>query len=216
MKKLKKTNQKIMIDKNFIRKNLLRIFIMLFVVNLQAQLIVDDFSTGNFAKMIFNSGTSAQFFQTGTSIVGNIRRIHVAVTQNTFNHSIQVTNKSGVLAISAGYDTRGTVYVGYGHNNSGLAPMNLNLSKYKSLKIEFAAKSTINGMNVTLFTGTSHAFNGSHVQAREDKFIFEIPLSQIKKIGEKYTLSDIDYIRFQFDSRSKTGCAMAIDKIWFE
>ena len=83
-------------------------------------------------------------------------------------------------------------------------------------KLEFAAKSTINGIYVMLFTGTSRAVFGKHVPAREGPFVFTIPLSELKKVGPDYTLTDIDQIRFQFDSRSKTGCSMAIDKIWFE
>ncbi len=185
-------------------------------INLNAQLLVDDFSTGPFAKKAFDIGTSTHFFQNGTGIIGKDRRIYTKVNQNPYNQDIQVTVKKGFLVISAAYDTRGTVYVGYGHNKKGLVPMNKDVSKYKTLKIKFAAKSTINGIYVSLFTGTSRGVFSSHVQAREGEFTFPIPLRSIKKIGPNYTLSDIDYIRFQFDSRSKTGCNMAIDKIWFE
>jgi len=118
--------------------------------------------------------------------------------------------------MSYAYDTRGTTYVNYGVNKSGNSALNLDLSKFKSLKVEFEAKSTVNGINLNLFTGTTYAAYGKHVPARDGKFVFTIPFSEIKPTGDKFTFSDIDYIRLQFDSRSKTGCNMAITKIWFE
>jgi hypothetical protein len=155
-------------------------------------------------------------FQMGNGIVGKTRRIHAKVNQNPYAQNFQVSVKQGGLVITAAYDTRGTVYVGYGHDKNGNKPLNLDISTHKNLKIEFAAKSTVNGMYVSLFTGTSRGVYSDHVPAREGTFVFTVPLSKIKKVGPNYSLKDIDHIRFQFDSRSKTGCNMAINKIWFE
>ena len=198
-------------------KTSITILVILIALSTNAQLVVDDFTTGNLNNTVLKSGDSGPFFQTGSSIIGKTRRTHAKVRQNPFNQSFQMAIEDDLLAITAAYDTRGTVYVAYGKDkNDKAAPMNLDLSKYKNLKIEFAAKSTINGIYVMLFTGTSRAVFGKHVPAREGPFVFTIPLSELKKVGPHYTLTDIDQIRFQFDSRSKTGCNMAIDKIWFE
>jgi len=188
----------------------------LFIMSVNAQLVIDDFTTGNLERTVLTSGQSEPMYQTGNQILGKTRHIYSKVNQNPFEQSFQLNVQNGLLVITAAYDTHGTVYVNYGHDKKGLAPLNKDLGKYMNLKIEFDAKSTVNGLYVSLFTGTSRAVFSDHVQAREGSFVFTIPLSDFKKVGPDYTLSKIDYIRFQFDSRSKTGCNMAINKIWFE
>lgn len=197
-------------------KKIITALLLITTIGLNAQLVVDDFKTGTFNNTTFKSGESQHIFQTGNGIIGKTRRVHAKINQNPYDQNFQVTVNQGAMVMTAAYDTRGTVYVGYGHDKNGNQPMNLNVSKYKNLKIEFVGKSTVNGMYVSLFTGTSRGVYSSHVPAREGKFVFTVPLTDIKKVGPNYTLKDIDHIRLQFDSRSKTGCNMAINKIWFE
>jgi len=197
-------------------KNLFTILVLTLTVSLNAQLVVDDFTTGTIEKLSFKDATNKKQIQSGSGIIGKMRQISAKLNQNPFGQNMQLSIKDGLLVMTYAYDTRGTTYINYGVDKNGNAPMNLDVNEYKTLKIKFAAKSTVNGIYVSLFTGTSRGVFSKHVPAREGEFIFEIPLIEIKKIGEKYHLKDIDYIRFQFDSRSKTGCNMAIDKIWFE
>lgn len=189
---------------------------LLLTLSINAQLVVDDFTTGEVDKLTFTDRSENRKLQTGANIVGNYRQVYAKVNQNPYEQNMQLTIKDGLLVMSYAYDTRGTTYVNYGVNKSGNSALNLDLSKFKSLKVEFEAKSTINGINLNLFTGTTYAAYGKHVPAREGNFVFTIPFSEIKPTGDKFTFSDIDYIRLQFDSRSKTGCNMAINKIWFE
>lgn len=184
--------------------------------SMNAQLVVDDFTTGPVDKLTYVGMTGDRTLLSGSAIVGKYRQIYSKVNQNLYKQNMQLSIKKGLLVLSYAYDTRGTTYVNYGVGKKGNAPLNLDLSKYKSLKVEFEAKSTINGINLNLFTGTTYAAYGKHVPAREGTFVFTIPFSEIKPTGDKFTYSDIDYIRLQFDSRSKTGCNMAINKIWFE
>ncbi|CAN0584077.1 unnamed protein product [Ectocarpus sp. 12 AP-2014] len=190
--------------------------LLLLTLSMNAQLVVDDFTTGEVDKLTFTDRTENRKLQTGANIIGNYRQVYSKVNQNPFEQNMQLSVKNGLLVMSYAYDTRGTTYVNYGVNKSGNSALNLDLSKFKSLKVEFEAKSTINGINLNLFTGTTYAAYGKHVPAREGKFVFTIPFSEIKPTGDKFTFSDIDYIRLQFDSRSKTGCNMAVTKIWFE
>lgn len=190
--------------------------LLLLTLSMNAQLVIDDFKTGEVDKLTFTDRTENRKLQTGANIIGNYRQVYSKVNQNPFEQNMQVSIKNGLLVMSYAYDTRGTTYVNYGVNKSGNSALNLDLSKFKSLKVEFEAKSTINGINLNLFTGTTYAAYGKHVPAREGKFVFTIPFSEIKPTGDKFTFSDIDYIRLQFDSRSKTGCNMAVTKIWFE
>lgn len=183
---------------------------------MHAQLVIDDFTTGEVDNLIFTDMKDQRKIQSGKNIIGSYRQIYAKLNQNPHKQNMNLSIKKGLLIMSYTYDTRGTTYVNYGINNSGNAPLNLDLSKYKSLKVEFDAKSTINGINLNLFTNNTYAAYGKHVPAREGKFVFTIPFTEIKPTGVSFTFSDIDYIRLQFDSRSKTGCNMAISKIWIE
>lgn len=197
-------------------KTIITILTITFSLNINAQLIVDDFSTGEIDKLIFVDRNDNKKLQSGKNIIGNYRQVNTKLSQNIYGQNMVLSIKKGLLIMSYSYDTKGTTYVNYGVNKSGNAPLNLDVSKYKSLKIEFDAKSTVNGINLSLFTENVRATYGKHVPAREGKFVFTIPFSEIKPVGKEFTFSDVDYIRLQFDSRSKTGCNMAISKIWFQ
>ena len=192
------------------------LFICTASITINAQLVLDDFTTGEITNLTFTDMNENRKLQTGNHIIGQNRQVFAKLNQNPFGHNMQLSIKKGILVMSYGYDTRGTTYINYGVNKSGNAPLNIDASKYKSLKVEFEAKSTVNGINLNLFTNTTYAAYGKHVPAREGKFAFTIPFSEIKPTGDDFTFSDIDFIRLQFDSRSKTGCNMAISKIWFE
>ncbi|NER18695.1 hypothetical protein [Spongiivirga citrea] len=198
-------------------KKIITIIILLIAGITNAQLVVDDFKTGTINKKTYTTGSGIVSTQKGNGIVKGIRSINAKIRQNPNDHGMELSIKNGLLTMSYGYDTRGTTFVNYGVDKNGEnMPMNLNLKDYKTLKVEFEAKSTINGININMFTGNRYAAYGDHVRAREGKFVKEIPLKDLRPTHKDFTLSDIDYIRFQFDSRSKTGCNMAINKIWFE
>ncbi|MFP2997079.1 hypothetical protein ABN763_14275 [Spongiivirga sp. MCCC 1A20706] len=198
-------------------KNIIICTAILLTTIMNAQLVIDDFKTGTINKKTYGTGSGTVTTQSGTGIVKGIRSINAKLNQNPNDHGLQLSIKNGLLTLSYGYDTRGTTYVNYGVDKNGKnKPMNLNLKDYKTLKIEFEAKSTVNGLNIQVYTGNRRATFGDHVRAREGKFVKEIPLKDFNPIHKDFTFSDIDYIRFQFDSRSKTGCNMAINKIWVE
>ncbi len=194
------------------------IVLILFFASFSArgQLLIDDFKTGNLNLTTVSKGESDKLFQNGNSILGKIRRINAKLNTNTYEQSIQLHINNGLLIITSAYNTNGTVYINYGENKNGLTPLKLDVSKFKSLKIEFNGKSTTNGLYVSLYTGKSRGVYTGQVPASEAKLVYTIPLSAIKTIGVDFSLTKIDFIRFQFDSRSKTGCNMAINKIWFE
>jgi len=190
---------------------------LVFSISIYAQVTIDDYTTGNFETITVPSEESEMLFQKGNNILGKIRRIQIKVGENPYNHAPQLTNsKGGLMVYSAGYDVNSQLRLAYGYTKNGVQPLNLNLKKFNVLKIEFAAKSAKSGMYLTLFTDNDRGVYSNHLPEREGTMTFTIPLNEIRKIGEKFTLSDIDHIRFRFDSRSKTGCNMAINKIWFE
>ncbi|APQ17596.1 hypothetical protein [Maribacter hydrothermalis] len=197
-------------------KKLITLIVLTVSMTINAQLLIDDFTTGEISNLIFTDMSESRKLQTGDHIIGQNRQVFAKLNQNPFGHNMQLSVEKGILVMSYGYDTRGTTYINYGVNKDGNAPLNIDASNYKSLKVEFEAKSTVNGINLNLFTNHGYAAYGKHVPAREGKFVFTIPFTEIKPKGEGFTFSDIDYIRLQFDSRSKTGCNLAISKIWFE
>ena len=186
-------------------------------VVVHAQLVVDDFSTGNLNNKSFEMGKSEPFYQTGNKILKEARRIHVNVRQDLYKQSLQLAIQDGFMVISSSYDTRGKVFLAYGYDNNGnKKPMDLDVSSYKSLKIEFEAKSTDGGIYVGLFTKSDRAVYSTNVAAREGEKTVEISLDDFKVVGQNFSFEHVDYIRLQFGSSSKTGCNMAVNKIWFE
>ncbi|GMN07820.1 hypothetical protein MTsPCn5_32090 [Croceitalea sp. MTPC5] len=189
--------------------------ILISVVN--AQLVVDDFETGNLEPTIVTTETTNIHVQKGNTIIGKTRSIWINPHENRFGQYFQTTITEGLWVVTTPYDTKGTFYLAYGKNTKvATTPLRLDLSQHTHLHIQFEAKSTVNGLYAIFFAGSSRATYGKQLPASESAFIVTIPLSDFKKIGPNYRLSQIDGIRFQFDSRSKTGCSMAIDKIWFE
>ncbi len=182
------------------------------------RLIIDDFKSGPLDKLTFEDASAIRHIQEGGTIIGRFRQLFSRVNRNPFQQNMQLGVQDGLLVMTYAYDTRGTTYLNYGVDQSGLAPLNLRLEdeNYTVLKVRFAAKSTINGIYVSMFTGTSRAVYSTHVPAREGVMDVTIPLNELEIIADDFDLNQVDYIRFQFDSRSKTGCSMAVDEIWFE
>jgi len=114
-------------------KHLFSILALTLSISINAQLVIDDFTTGTIEKMTFEDGESERSLQTGANIVGNTRQIFARINQNPYQHNMQLTIEGGLLVMSYGHDTRGTTYVNYGVDANGNNPMNLDVSKYKAL-----------------------------------------------------------------------------------
>ena len=197
-------------------KSVLIISALFLTTSMYGQLVVDDFSQGRLATTTLQSGESEILYQSGSAILGKKRRVQAKVRQNPMKHGIRYSVNDGLFGMSAGFDTRGTVFLSYGKDGNGNPPLNQDISKYRNMKISFDGQSTANGIYVALFTGTSRSVYKQSVKEREGRFELTIPLSDFKKVGESFTFTDVDSIRMQFDARNKTGCNLAVDKIWFE
>lgn len=198
-------------------KNQLFLFAILLCYVVNGQIAIDDFTTGTLKSTLITTSDLKVFQQQGNTILGKERRIKIHLDKNPLKQSFQITIGAGVLAVTAPYDTKGTFSLLYGKIAKGDSmPLQLDVSKHSNLYIRFAAKSTVNGFYAMLFSGNTRAVYGKQLPSKEGAFVFTIPLADFKKMGESFKLSQIDGIRFQFDSRSKTGCSMAIEKIWFE
>lgn len=196
--------------------SLLFFFCVFNASSISAQLVVDDFSKGNFNTKIFSNDEAIPFYQSVSNVKGKKRMFKVKVRQNPYEHNIQITLKDGLLVMSSGFDTRGKLFLNYGNGKQGPSPLNLNLENYKYLKVEYEAHSTKNGIYVSLVSKKGRANYSENVSAREGRMILKIPMEDFSPVGENFDIKDVDILRFQFGSSSKTGCNMAISKIWFE
>lgn len=200
-------------------KTLFIITALLYSIAASAQKIIDDFSQGAMSLQTHSSLSSeAQWFQSGSSssLVGGNRSLKLKLSGNSDQQEVQVSVRNNKLIGSFGYNVRGVLYVNYGSTPKGNKPLNLNLSTYKNLKIEFESKASKTNFHVALFTNSDRAVWKQHVEKREGKITVTIPLKSLNIIGANFTLTDVDYIRFQFNSASIVGNNFAVQKIWLQ
>lgn len=192
--------------------------LFLLTINAEAQkLLIDDFSTGHLVNTVFGGSESDFYHQSSSNSIGGQRLIKIKSGTGKRDQSVQFAVKNELLMTSFGYNTTGTMYVIYGKTLTGKDPLNLDLTTYTNLKIEFEAKSSTSGIYVLLNTNAANrAFYSSHVQEREGKLTITIPLSDFETVGDSFNWEEVNQIKFQFDSRSIVGHNFAINKIWFE
>jgi len=179
--------------------------------------VVDDFKSGDVTPIHFKNANPDPIFQNGNGILGGLRKIEYEVGDNPYHHSAQLSITKDVLVSSVGYGFDTKLWLSYGYTKKGLAPLNLNLKAKKNLVIEFKAKSAATAVYVTFWTGKiDRGALSKPIPSSKGKLVFKLPLSQVRKIGETFSLSRVDHIRIQFESKNSAGCNMAIDKIWFE
>ena len=201
-------------------KILMLIFSLGFIVNANADVVIDDFSTGELENTTFSDIGATDLYQSG-DMVGGDRMLRAHINAKRDSQNLQVAILNDKLISSFGYNTIGVLKVNYGSSENGLNPMALDLvntceSDCKTLNIEFDAKSSVSGLYVSLFTNSDRAVWRDHVAARGGVKRVTIPFSELNKIGANFTLEQVDYMRFQFDSRTKTGHNFAINKIWVQ
>ncbi|MDN5202369.1 hypothetical protein QQ008_13365 [Fulvivirgaceae bacterium BMA10] len=196
-------------------KTIFLILILALAINSNAQLLIDDFSSGELSTTNF-SETDTELFQSGRNIVGNNRELKVHIGNKEDGQNVQAAIKNNKLISSFGYNTSGVLKINYGRAPGGKKPLNLDASSYSDLRIEFEAKSSKSHFYVSLFTNNSRAVWNSHLIGREGSYLLKVPLSELKVVDDGFTLNDIDQIRFQFNSSSITGHNFAIKKIWFQ
>lgn len=193
--------------------------LLLCSIAVNAQKTIDDFSQGTMSLKTHSSLSSeAQWFQSGSEsgLVGGNRNLKLKLSGNSDQQEVQVSVKNKKLIGSFGYNVRGVLFVNYGTTAKGNRPLNLDLSTYNNLKIEFEAKSSKTNFHVALFTNSDRAVWKQHVEKREGKITVTIPLKSLRVIGKDFSLKDVDYMRFQFNSASIVGNNFAVNRIWVD
>ena len=223
-------------NKSFESKNLITtitLFIV-FVMSVNAQIIIDDFTTGTLPYTTVKEAGEKKLNQTGSMILNNKRSVILKIKKNTDKQLFQTLIKKGRLVTSIGYGITGVVELRYGYDNS--KKLNLDLTKHKYIHIEYEAKSNFGRVYVSIFSNgpnrafwrgggnTTEVYQGSINPGGSNKRNFEIkiPLDEFisaqdnANVENKFTMSDVDYFKIQFITQGLQGINFAVKKIWIE
>lgn len=201
-------------------------FVFLFAATLlKAQvrpLLVDDFKSGDLIiSEVGIVGKPVDFFQTGTSILGGTRKINGAVTANPAKQKLQVSvlTDIGMLVVNSGYKALFSTNLIYGYDaKNNLKPLNLDITSYKYLNIEFDGITRNLNFNAILFSeghlSSAYAENLTTIGA---PFTRKIPIATYLK-NTAFNPKKIIYIGFVMQSAADLciGQSFAIKRIWFD
>jgi hypothetical protein len=166
-------------------------------ITIAAQLTIDDFTTGPKVSFLF-SGTDSGI-QAG-SMVGGFRRTNFLVAPFPVVHpGLLQIRSGGPLIVSCGYKVAHRLDIGYGlDGNGGNVPLNLDLSAYNRLVVDFDASDAGLNFNIVLFwaSGAFYAIQGFNLGASNVPFSVNFPFADFIPGVPSVPLdvSDIDYI----------------------
>jgi len=191
-----------------------------------AQLVLDDFTTGLVSQKQHSELNEMKFTQTGPRIINDQRDFIVKIKKNDDKQLVLSKIHKGRMVISIGYNITGVIELRYGYDRS--KPLNQDLSAYRFLNIAYEAKSNFGRVYTSMFSnGPNRAFwrgggNREIFAGKERNFVLKIPLSELQKaqdnknVTNTFTIKDVDHIKIQFIAQNKRGLNFAINKIWFE
>ncbi len=210
---------------------LVLVLVTLTVTN--AQIVLDDFTTGDFSQTnLFTKGEKT-YEQSGSNIINIKRSVILKINENSEAQMLQTKIVKGKLIASLGVGIEGAIGLRYGGNRSD--ELNLNLTKYKNIHIEYETKSNYGRVYVSLFSNgpnrafwrgggnTNEVFQGSIATNGSNRpFVLKIPLSEFISAQEnagaenKFTMENVDYFKIQFIAQGKQGLNFSVKKIWIE
>lgn len=168
-----------------------------------AQLVIDDFSTGNYSKTITSGSDLA--FQSGT-MVGGDRFAETIVESNPLGLEIQTDILGGTYSVSSQPQMDGMGKVGYGYAASGSGvtndDLNLDLSSLNAFRINVLSSDQPGSLMVTVRSSSSNggvavssttALLGDMVNVPHS---IDVDFSSFAGID----FSDIDQMEFKFDT----------------
>jgi len=184
-------------------------------MNAQAQLLVDDFTTGEVSVVTVNTlDTDEISYQTG-AMLGGHRKLLAKMRQHTDKQDVQYGILNKKLVASFGYNSRGGLKVSYGRTPKGAKPLDIDLTKYKKLVVTYEGLSENSPFYISLFTNSQRAVYSVSVPRRPGVYRLEIPFSKFKIIGKGFKWEDLDSMQFQFGASALTGNNFAISRIEF-
>lgn len=189
--------------------------LILMTVSISAQLLVDDFTTGNIAVVTTNElNTDMSSNQSGAMISGK-RKIIARLSQESDKQGVTYGVLNKKLVASFGYNSRGVIKVIYGHG-SELPNLDVDLTKYTKLVVTYEGLSENSPFYISLFTNSQRAVYSTSVSRRPGVYRLEIPFAKFKIIGKGFKWNDLDSMVFQFGASALTGNNFAVTRIEFK
>jgi hypothetical protein len=173
-----------------------------------AQLMLDDFSSGSYKKQL-SSGSDTNT-QAGTMIGGkrltvfSVCQSNPCGLQNMFGQtaSFQIRSKTkiapSVLIFSSGYYTSPRLDVEYG----SAGPLQLDLSNYDRLRVNFHGNDLVVNFNIVAFSGTKYSQTGCNLTASTNQVSIDFPFAYFTSGADFSNISAFDFI---FQSGSAVG-----------
>jgi len=173
-----------------------------------AQLILDNFSSGAYKKQL-SSGNDTNT-QVGVMIGGkrltvfSVCQSKPCGSQNLFSQSasFQIRGKTKIapsaLIFSSGYYTSPRLDVEYG---SGV-PLQLDLSNYDRLRVNFHGNDLVVNFNILVFSGTNYSQTGCNLTASTSPVSIDFPFAYFTSGADFSNISAFDFI---FQSGSAVG-----------
>lgn len=214
-------------------KKILLVLTMVFTININAQITIDDFSSGEMSQTNVIALGEKKYNQTGDGILNTKRSVLLKIKENPEKQVVHTKIIKGKIITSIGYGIKGGVELRYGYDNP--KKLNLDLTKYKNLHIQYEAKSNFGRVYVSLFSNgpnrafwrgagrTTEVYQGSIAPNGSNRpFTLKIPLAEFISAQEnagaenKFTMKDVDFFKIQFICQGKQGLNFAVKKIWIE
>ena len=169
-------------------------------------LLIDDFTTGeHFAIRWFGNELDVQ----GGSMLGGFRRTNFIIASNDRIQPgiLHIRRGEGPLVIDAGFKVQHRLEITYGIDSIGsLAPLNLDLSSFDRLSVDFEASDLGVNFNIVIFSGngTARAQLGFNLVPSITAFSIDFPLVDFSPVGD-FDIGDVDLIVLVLQSGSATG-----------
>ncbi|MEM8999871.1 MAG: hypothetical protein AAGB24_06370 [Bacteroidota bacterium] len=111
-------------------------------INTNAQLVIDDFSTGDMNQARSSIGEK-EYHQSGSKILKKKRSLTIKIKENPQKQLFQAKIRKGKLVSSIGYEITGVLELRYGGNRGDAT--DLDLTQYKNIHIAYKGKSNFGG-----------------------------------------------------------------------
>jgi len=177
--------------------------------SVRAQLLIDDFKTGEYNVSLKNDTVVA--YQTGIGIIGGTRQTSFGVQPLAgFEEPSSLhIRPNGPLILSAAYRSSWSIYLLYGVNADGQAnPLNRNLSSYSKIRLNFHGADLDISDAVQVFD--SHGNRASltksiSAESASGEFYVDYPLDEFVGIPGPIDLEHIDSVFILLQAGTATG-----------
>lgn len=171
-------------------------------VNVSAQLMLDDFTSGTYVKHLNTGLQQDQHYAklAPGSPLGAARQTNFLIGPNYYKQGATLSIGKGLWIVDTGFGTVPGSYITYGVTLTGTeAPLGLDLSGYSGFQLNFAGVASSEDLGVTIVVFPHDGNNcgyGMVLPTYANPISIDFPFSGFNKPGglTQADASDIDYI----------------------